>query len=189
MESIHIFGNDSEWLWIMVQSLAVIVTGVLVLRQLRLQRNAHLVSSFSILHDRWNSQMMLRARHLVCTGYKPESRDINFQSCLVGTFFDELGGYCRLGHLDINMAWENYSFYVEHYWVILENQINCYRERNGNDRSYYHHFERLYDEFRKISESRNVPAGRRSHDAIKNFITFENDAFKFLENSGSNGTN
>jgi len=184
MEAFCIIGPESEWFWVMVQAVAVIVTGFFILRQLRLQKNAHLVSSFAILHDRWNSQMMLRARHTVCQNHKHDLEQIPFEDALVGMFFEELGGYCRLGHLDIDIAWENYSFYVEHYWIMLRNQIICYRKNNGNDSSYYYHFEKLYHDFRDISRQKKTPSEEKTADDIKRFIAFENKACNFLDGSG-----
>ena len=61
---LEIFSQDGSWFWGMSQF--IVITISLILRQLRIQADAHLVNSLTTLEYRWKSQLILKARRITC---------------------------------------------------------------------------------------------------------------------------
>ncbi len=180
----HYFGPGSEWFWQMLQCAIVIITGLLVVRQIQLQGDSHIVNSFAMLHERWNSQMMLKARRLVCENYRPDNKNIDQPAFQIGAFFEEVGIYCRRGRLNKHLVWELYSFEVEHYWPILENNVLSLRKSFKGDNTYYHHFERLHTELLSMNGNKGATTQKKTQEDVRDFIEFELGIVSFIETTG-----
>ena len=63
---LEIFSQDGNWFWGMSQFIVITISLILILRQLRIQADAHLVNSLTTLEYRWKSQLMLKARRITC---------------------------------------------------------------------------------------------------------------------------
>ena len=172
-------GPESEWFWVMCQFVAVTVTLWLILRQVRLQNDSHLVNSFATFGDRWNSQMMLKARRDVCARYTPERAEVDATMHHLCLFFEEIGIYCSKKVLSLDVAWELYSFEIEHYWAITKNAIISFRKQQGDD-TFYFHFERLYRDVHRLSARKGAPTRERTQDDLEKFRKHEKARVEFF---------
>jgi hypothetical protein len=194
MDFIHGFvGPNSEWFWVMIQSLVIGVTlvyatvqlriqsrtNLVLAQQLKLQSQAHVVNAFAVMNDRWRSAILLQARICFCRDYAHDARRISPAIAQVAMFFEEMGTYCRKGVLDAEIVWELYSFEIEHYWVMSAPAVRSFR-REKNDRSFYRYFEILYDQMLAISKNKGVPSSERIPDEVKDFIKVETETVDLL---------
>ncbi len=178
-----LFSPNGEWFWIMCQFFTVAISLFLILRQLRFQRDAHLINSMDILNRRWNSKLMVQARRSLCHEYNPESKSLSHSSIIVCTFFEELGIFLNRKIVDIDIVWDLYSFYIEHYWGMARNGVMVLR-REENDNSYYERFEGLYSEIQHYSRSKGFPKHDRATDEIRNFINIELQSTRLIQEAG-----
>lgn len=149
----NIVGQQSGWFWTMIQSLAVIVSLILIYRQVRAQRVANSLVALEKLAERWNSNRLCDARSAVVSAYPSTSKKIEHHEEILLTFIEELGGHSKKGVLDIDAVWHFYSYYVEHYWPILLEKVLEIRTEN-QDESYFDQAEWLYDKCCKFSRKR-----------------------------------
>jgi len=176
----QIFSQTGEWFWTMCQFLAVTITLLLILRQIRLQNDSHLVNAFALLESRWNSLMMLQARRMSCERYRPGITSIEQPIAHIGYFFEEIGIYCKRGILDKEVVWEIYSYHIEHYWVMAKNGVLSIR-RSLRDETFYKNFEALYYEMSKVSKSKGAPTHEKTSEDIAEFIVYELGVVEFIE--------
>lgn len=176
-----LFTNNGEWFWVMCQFIAVTTTLFLILRQLRFQRNSHLVNSLSTLDTRWKSNLMLQARRLACERYRPDQTTIDQATTFVSLFFEELGMYYRRKTLDIEAIWEVYSYDIECYWIIAKNSIFNFRKQH-NDPTIFTNFQGLYESIQKVNKKKGAPVGERTAQDVKEFIEWELENIQFIEN-------
>jgi len=216
-----IFGQSSEWFWVMVQSVVIGVTLIFLVKQLRiqskansflaeqlelqskanqcfggqlqlqskanqcfvdqlqLQSKAHLVNAFAVMNDRWRSPILLMARMYFCRDWKHNAKRISPAVQQVAMFFEEMGAYCKKGILDLDIAWELYSFEVEHYWVMAENSIISFRT-DKKDLSFYRYFEWLYKQMQLVSAKKNAPSNKRMDAEVEDFIQLESETVELL---------
>jgi hypothetical protein len=182
LENSQIFSQAGEWFWTMCQFFVVSITLFLILRQIRLQNDSHLVNSFACLESRWNSLMMLQSRRLTCERFKPNITSMEQPTAHLGYFFEEIGVYCRRGILDKEVIWEMYSFHIEHYWIMAKNSILCFRKECG-DGTFYKNFEYLYNEMLQISRKKGAPTHEKTSEDIVGFIGYELGIVEFLEHT------
>lgn len=166
------FGPSYEWFWTMSQCAVVLFTLLFILRQIKLQNDAHLVNSFAILGDRWNSPMMLHARRDICLRSKAGQSHLDGTMHHLCLFFEELGAFCSKNVLDPDIVWEIYSFEIEHYWVMARDSITHFRKAQG-DKTFYYHFERLYKLTQSLGEKKGASIHERTRDDVANFINHE----------------
>lgn len=176
----QIFSQEGEWFWTMCQFFAVTITLLLILRQIRLQNDSHLVNSFALLEDRWNSLMMLQARRLACDRFRPGITSIEQPVSHIGYFFEEIGVYCKRGILDKDIVWEIYSYHIEHYWIMAKNGILSFR-RDVRDDTFYKNFEYLYHEMCRIGQIKGAPNYEKTSEDIAGFIAYELGIIEFIE--------
>jgi hypothetical protein len=177
-----IFGHEGDWFWLMCQFLAVSITLIFILRQIRLQKDSHLVNSFTCLENRWNSIMMIQARRRTCERYRPGMTSITQPTAHVCYFFEELGVYCKRGILDKGIVWEIYSFDIEHYWIMVKNSILCFR-RDLGDETFYNNFEFLYQEMLLMNRKQGAPLREKTSEDIASFIAYELGIIEFIEST------
>lgn len=151
-----IIGPGSEWFWAMAQFFAVALSFAFIVRQIRLQSHANVLSSFQQFDDRWSSDALLQARAEL--GEKADSsfRFGNAEEA-VAMFFERLGLYLKMDVFKIEMVWELYSFYIEHYWAILGPHIEGLRQ---DDPSMYTQFEALRAAVQRCTERQQCPGLR-----------------------------
>lgn len=176
----QIFSQSGEWFWIMCQFIVVSITLILILRQVRLQNDSHLVNSFASFEARWNSMMMLQARRLSCERYRPGMTSIEQPIAHIGYFFEEIGVYCKRGILDKEIVWEMYSFHIEHYWVMAKNSILSLR-RESRDETFYKNFEDLYQTMCDLNRKNSAATYEKTSEDVVRFIGYELGVVEFIE--------
>lgn len=183
----HIFSTNGSWFWDMSQFFVITISLILIIRQLRLQRDAHLVNSLATLDARWKSQLMLKARKKTCEQYSPDSKTVNQYAAQILYFFEELGMYMEKNIMTIDVIWEIYSYDIEHYWPITKNGILSLRKKS-NDSSYYSNFEKLYNSIQKYNKKMKTPFTERTAEEIADFITGEKQNILFIDSYDINTT-
>lgn len=131
-----------SWFWSLVNSALLLLSILLVWRQLRIQGYSHNLQSMFSLNSRWNSYEMTLARKEVCTHHM-SNRTWNRPEEFVAMFFEDLGNYVVQGALPIRFVWSAYSYEVEHYWPMLEEEIRKTRN-DRKDNTLYTSFEKLH---------------------------------------------
>jgi hypothetical protein len=173
------FNTDSEWFWTMIQCVVVLITLLFILRQVKLQSDSHLVHSFAVFNDRWNSRMMLHARREICLKYKPGDGIVDGPLHHLCLFFEELGAFTSKKVLDPDIVWEIYSFEIEHYWKMASEGIKRFRKEE-NDYTFFFHFEKLYLQTRKLGEKKRAPIHERTEKDIASFRRYELESVDFF---------
>ncbi len=162
----------------MAQFLVVTVSLFLIYRQLRVQGRNHLISSLDSLDKRWNSDLLINARKVLCENWETkDSMDPAGQ--LVAGFFEELGVYVRQDILSKDVVWEIYSHYIEHYWSMLAPPINKVRS-TMRDPTSYTNFESLYNTMISHSKKKGAPEFMRTEEQIRHFSRAELAAVRLL---------
>jgi hypothetical protein len=168
-----LIGNDSVWFWTMIQCLAVLGSLCFIARQIYHQRSSNMLATLFSLDERWKSASMVLARDHICRDYlfAGTEKTIAQPEELVMCFFEEIGIYVRKGIFDVTTVWEFYSYYIEHYWVILQPRVKEYRI-NSQDQLWFSEFEYLYSRITKYSIKRKCPVGKSDAD-IQKFVRGE----------------
>ena len=89
----------------------------------------------------------------IAKAYPTQNTALNDEHETVLSFFEELGFFLRRGIFDLLAVWEMYSYYIEHYWPLLEPHVAELR-RSENDKTFYENAELLYRKSCAITEKR-----------------------------------
>jgi hypothetical protein len=162
-----IFGPGSEWFWGMAQFLVIAVTLFFINSQIKLQRLANALSSLFALREQWKSDKMRYARKVICGNQDPSLKAIGANEGAVLGFFEEIGVYLYSGVFDKRIIWDLYSYWIEHYWLILNPYIQEYR-KNESDETLFERFESLYKCMSSISQRRGSQV-RKSDEQLRKF--------------------
>jgi len=171
-----------SWFWAMMQFFVIAATLILIYLQVRIQTAAHVVQTeahvaqtaahvvqaLTTIHNRWNSEPMLRARHKVCSDLLEGRRDFDGIDEYVAEFMEELGIYVQIKAVPADSMWEAQSWYIEHYYCIFKNGIENMRARY-KDPSLYNNCKALYERMNEISRQKGVPVFERRDDELKRF--------------------
>lgn len=172
-----IAGDNSKPFWSIVQTLAIVSSLFLIYRQIRLYRSASMIQTLDSRREDWDSERMIGYRRTTCRGYQEGTRRIKMAEGEVLGFFEEMGLLLRKGVVSQEFVWETYSYYIEHYWPMLEANIREYRNSTGDD-TWFENFQHLADSMQEYSKKRKCPTRAKTEEEISNFISGE------LENSG-----
>jgi hypothetical protein len=167
-----IFGEHSEWFWLMAQAIIILVSAILIYRQVRVQRYANLLQMLTKMRETWDSPSMLQHRQAACGNYQSGSKKINAAEGQVLGFFEEMALLLRKGVLEEEFVWVTYSYFIEHYWSMLEANIKEYR-LTTKDESWFEEMERLRKVIGKVSKRKNLPSADKTHLEITTFIDGE----------------
>jgi len=167
-------GPDSAWFWSMVQVLLIGFSVWFIAKQIRVQGHANMLHALFGLAGKWSGDRMLESRMAVCAASKEEDSEkrLDEKHQRVASFFEDIGVYLRYGCFTREAIWEGYSYYIEHYWPLLEERIEIYRTETGDD-TWFENFEALYREMRKVSKKKGAPTNRRSDGEIAQFARGE----------------
>jgi hypothetical protein len=58
-------------------------------------------------------------------------------------FFEDLGAFLTLKHLDDDLLWGTFSFYITHWWSACKDYISEERQMQGNDESLFADFQEM----------------------------------------------
>lgn len=130
-EEAVIFGPGSEWLWTMAQFLALAITGLAIVLQLRAQRASNRLNALASLVDAYGSERMQRHRLAVLMhqaagspGWPPALWD-------VGSFFDHMALLVQRGDIRLNDLWVNWRVTVQTAWLRSEACVREERTKMG----------------------------------------------------------
>jgi hypothetical protein len=164
-----LWGPKSEWLWAMLQFVAVAITIIFVIRQLYHQRVSNLLSILNNFNSRWNSDKMIQSRQHICKEYKSSHLEILAPEEDVLAFFEEMGLYLKKGVLDEESIWNMYSYLIVHYWAILIQKIKKMRA-DESDNTYFDKFEYLLNRMNRFTQRSNSPKITPTESDISKFI-------------------
>jgi hypothetical protein len=119
-DGLVLFGPGSEWLWFMLQFLALATTFYAIYRQLRLQASQGAVEQVEGLNREYESERMLRYRLAIAIAQRDEIAYPRGASSAVMNFWEGLGALVRKGHLDANLYWDSFGNLCQLAWASLE---------------------------------------------------------------------
>lgn len=169
-------GPESEWLWACLQFVVITLSLYGIYRQVRIQSHANMLHAMFELAAKWDSPRMIDARRQVCAAYgkDPADTSINQQEDRIATFFEEISFFLKKGAFTADAIWEQYSYYVEHYWPMLEPRVRAFRKDERDD-TWFENFEDLYDKMQNIAKKRGVHVVKRDGVDMKKFARGELD--------------
>lgn len=168
----NITGETSQWFWSMAQTFIILVSLIFIYRQVRVHRFSNMLQTLSSLREHWNSDTMLAARKTTCINYQKGTKKIGKAEGDVLGFFEELGLLLKKGVVSKEFIWETYSYFIEHYWSMLEPNIKEFR-LSTNDNSWLDNFESLRKAIHRYSKKRKCPSSDKTEEEIKRFILGE----------------
>ena len=134
-EGMAIFGPGSEWLWVMLQFLALSLTGFAIYRQLRTQSSANALHALESQVSEWNSERMLRMRLAllmhIAEGKPRAALGLPPGLVPVGNFFDGIATLQGHGHLRMDDTWENWGDTAQYWWAVATPFLGPMRESRG----------------------------------------------------------
>jgi len=168
------FLSEIAPLWSMIQSLAIIGSLIFIFQQVRLHRNANMIQLLSNIRKEWNARRMMDCRRAACKNYQAETRTkkIGMPESEVLGFFEQMGLLLRKRVVSSEFVWETYSYYIEHYWSMLESNIAEFR-RSTKDDSWYECFEYLRNSMRNYSKKKGCPSTDKAEEEVEQFIRGE----------------
>lgn len=176
------WGNNSSWFWSFMQFLVYTATLIAIIiqvnkinvqislqnKQLSDQVNSNIVSFLNSLNEQWWSTRMRKARRQTCLKFKGNT--INVEEEAVMAFFENLGLYCDKKMIDSEFVWETYSYYIERYYKVLENNISAIQEK---DPTYFDGFVKLHKLMNEISKQKGITQLELSAEDIQVFVDSE----------------
>lgn len=153
----YLFSTEGYWIWTIVESIAVTVTFILVVLQLKEAKNSNLFDVISSLENKWTSSEMRHAREMVCNNYINSIVTIGREEELVMGYFEDLGLLYRHNAINIDVIWNKHSYDMGFYWPMVYESIKTLRKKHSNDKSFYSGFELIYNKCNLISKKRKCP--------------------------------
>lgn len=166
------WGSGSDWFWAMAQTALILLSLIMVIPQLMAQRHSNTLTVLKNMRDDWESDAMIAARIEVCANFGSEDKTIRHIEERVLGFFESLGVWQSKGVFSRRVVWEYYSYFIEHYWPILQPRVLELR-RSTKDESWYRNFERLHRQMRIQSFLCRSPWSVKSDAEMKRFIVSE----------------
>jgi hypothetical protein len=167
-----VFGEHSEWFWVMMQTIVILVSLIFIYRQVRLQRYSNLLQMLIKMRETWDSPQMIRHRQTTCQNHRTGSKKIDAAEGQVLGFFEEMGLLLRKGVLEEEFVWGTHSYFIEHYWSMLQNNIKEYRLAT-EDSSWFEELETLRKRMGKFAKKKKVSGLDKTEAEIAAFILGE----------------
>ena len=182
----HAFGSGSEWFWIMLQAIVLLVTAVFVARQLATMRTASALAELRHLEDRWESRALTEARSQAAQRlHALPSATMDRSMRLIAEFFsdmDALRDRHVIGEHDVMAAW---GVRCDPWWVLLSAAVIHERAVEGSEKLYLG-FQDLATFVRKRAKSYGfAPAGT---DEASRSVLIERALARSNADLGSTGT-
>lgn len=161
-----------DWFWAAIQAAGLLITLSLILRQIQLQTATHTVQTLEAIHQRWNEEPMLRARHTVCQRYLSNQHSFDSIGQFIAEYMEELGIYLKLKAISPDSMWDTYSWYIEHYYCMFRDEISRDR-KDSKEEHLYENFEALFQQLKAISAVKGAPDADRKTGEIQKFARDE----------------
>lgn len=130
-DGLVLFGPGSEWLWFMLQFLALATTFYAIYRQLRLQASQGAIEQIKNFTGEYESERLLRYRLAIFIARRDEIAYPEGASTTVMNFWEGLGALVRKGHLDANLYWDSSGNQCQVAWACLEPFVKQTRADQG----------------------------------------------------------
>lgn len=163
----QLVGDSSTWFWTMVQAVAVLVTLLGILRQVRLQSEANVLATLQGIEERWESQELVEARLKVARDVIAGRLEWGKEAARLTRFFETLGMYLRRKVFSVDLVWDLYSMPAEYLWQGLHPMIEYIRRQ---DATAYTNFEYLYARFAEQSRKAGHPCVRHTQAQLLNYF-------------------
>ena len=120
-DGMAIIGPGSEWFWIMAQFVALAVTGLAILRQLRAQRSAAVFDQMAAWSHEFDEPTMTRHKlALMLAIQDPDpSSGLPHANLEVPDYFERVGYLISRGHVSSEDFWSGSREIVAFYWGVL----------------------------------------------------------------------
>jgi len=171
-------------MWDIVQTIILLLTVIFIAREVRMLRNSNMLQSLDRLREYWNSDKMMQYRKITCLNFKSGKRSIALAEGEVLGFFEEIGLLWKKKVINLDFIWETYAYFIEHYWSMMQRNVQEYRDKTG-DKSWYENFEQLCKALQQYSKKRGCPTYGKNPKEIEDFIVGELG----LENDEARGLN
>ncbi len=168
---LNLSGDGSAWFWAMAQFVAIVVTLPFIYRQVRLQAQANMLQTLEALAQKWDSPTLRAARSAACKAHPRIDHRIGAIEYEVAGFFEDLALYFKRGVFDIDIIWERWSYFIEHYWAMFKPSIESMRGSTRDD-TWFSCFEYLSLHIERTSRRRRVPFAKSARE-IQAFIVGE----------------
>lgn len=172
LNSFTIIGDDSGAFWTMLGVIALIISFYFIVRQIRIQNYANMISFMESSENKWRSDKYVKTRKKVCS---KSSKKIDVDHEILLSFFEDLGILYKRKVIDIKLIWEKFSYYIEHYWIILEPNIKAFQNEK-NDTTWYENFENL--SYKIVNYSKKMTGNKDYHISDKDIKKFKASEIK-----------
>ena len=165
----YILSPEASSIWAMAQFLAVAISLAFIYRQIKLHRYSNMLNMISAIDTRWNSAEFLKHRQDICKRYNAGNLPIKREEGEVLGFFEDLGIFLKKGVFEVDVIWDKYSYYIEHYWAMYEPHIKEFRTSH-NDNTWYEKFGYLHQQMAKQSKRHKINSNAKTQAQITSFI-------------------
>ncbi len=159
-----------QWIWAALQSLTLIGGFYFVTRQIKLAQEQNSISHLNFFRDLWISGPILRARGSFRESSVTVNGELRAHEDAMCLFLNDIGIAIRTGQVDKVHVVRHFGYFVEGYWLLMADQIQCYRDL-VDDQSIFGSFQRLYDVVLKQNE--HYELGRLTTSRLGRFVDEE----------------
>ena len=154
-DGLVLIGPGSEWFWIMAQFVALAVTGLAIIRQLRAQRSAAVFDQMWAWNHEFDEPSMTRHKLALMLAIQERDPASGFPNANaeVADYFERVGYLISRGHVNSEDFWNGSREIVAFYWGVLAPYIEREREQRA-DPTIHRWFEWLELEMQRIDKKR-----------------------------------
>lgn len=156
-DGLILFGPGSEWLWTLLQFVALTITFAAIFRQLRAQQAANQYEQMRNLRATWDDELFVRTRlnAMLELRYGLPAGQMTDDQNRIADFLDDLAGQEELGQLSTRYIWQFWVADVCFWWPSLAPSLELARARIGEPTTWIR-FERLYRRMRAQQQRQGV---------------------------------
>jgi hypothetical protein len=161
-----------DWFWAMTQAIGVILTLIVIYKQIRIQTSSHVVQTLQAIHTRWTEEPMRWARFKVCSSYLDGKFEFGGEADYIAEFLEELGGYIKINAVTRDAMWDAQSWNIEHYYCMFKSGIERSR-LTFHDDNLYENTESLFRAMAEHSKQRGATSSQRGDEDLRRFAQYE----------------
>jgi hypothetical protein len=169
-------GENAQCFWLMAQTLIIFGSLIFIYRQVKIQRFTNMLNMLNSMRENWTGNNMLKSRKAACINYKNRNNKIGKAESDVLGFFEDMGLLLKKKALSEEFIWETYSYFIEHYYTMLEPNIKEFRQ-STKDNSWYKNCEELSEKMKKYSKKSKASTYKKTNQKIEQFIKGELEDF------------